>query len=95
MNLKDKLRLIATNTNVTLFRMGQKDLEYITQVLELNGKSASELRNLRDEVVKHFQERIELTSLGTANMSYETFMTQLCPITHCIDMKLAEMGKLH
>lgn len=97
--LKEKLETIEKTIKPTMFYITHmlyithKDMDFMSETLELNKLTNFEdLTNLRNTIVKHYQERIthekENDYFGVKMQHYTKMTTS---ITHCIDIRISHL----
>ena len=94
MNLQDKLKDIENTIKPTLFTMTKADMDYVVNALGINELDTyEELTNLRNSVVKHYRILIEeVRSNDYFGRTTTAYVTLISSITHCVDLRIAELG---
>ena len=94
MNLQDKLKDIENTIKPTLFTMTKADMDYVVNTLGINELDTyEELTNLRNSVVKHYQILLEeVRSNDYFGRTTTEYVTLISSITHCVDLRIAELG---
>ena len=94
MNLQDKLKDIENTIKPTLFTMTKADMDYVVNALGINELDTyEELTNLRNSVVKHYQILLEeVRSNDYFGRTTTVYVTLISSITHCVDLRIAELG---
>lgn len=92
--LKEQLETIEKTIKPTMFYITNKDIDFVSNTLELNNlTSLKVLTNLRNAIVKYYQERIthekENDYFGVKMQHYTKMTTS---ITHCIDIRISHLG---
>ena len=94
--LESKLEVIERTIKPTQFTISNGDVNFVINTLEINNLNTLEdLTNLRNAVVLHYQKLIEECDRGTYGGRWQRYFIFLTAITHCIDVRLADLGLMY
>ena len=96
-SLENQIELIDKTIKPTTFTISEEDCTFVEQTLKLKEMATEEeLIALRNSVVKYYQNKItEAKNSPYTHYHYKQvtkFVTFTSAITHCIDLRLAELG---
>ena len=93
--LDEKLKVIENTITPTTFMISKKDMDFVNSTLAINKLYAAEdLTKLRNAIVLHYQKVIESYDKGAYD-DWQKYVTLTSAITHCIDMRLADLGLMY
>ena len=94
--LESKLEVIERTIKPTQFTISNGDVNFVTNTLEINSLNTLEdLTSLRNAIVLHYQKLIEECDRGTYGSGWQKYFIFLTAITHCVDVRLADLGLMY
>lgn len=95
--LERKLEVIEQTIKPTQFTISNDDVNFVVDTLEINILDTLEdLTNLRNAIVVRYQKIIsDIRNLGGRYEDYDKYITLTSSITHCIDLRLSDLGLMY
>lgn len=94
--LESKLGVIERTIKPTQFTISKSDVNFVIKTLEINDLiTLEDLTNLRNAIVLHYQKLIEECDRGAYGSGWERYFIFLTAITHCVDVRLADLGLMY
>ena len=94
--LEDKLEVIERTIKPTQFTISNGDVNFVMDMLEINNLNTLEdLTSLRNAIVLHYQKVIEKYDRGAYDSNWQKYFIFLTAITHCVDVRLADLGLMY
>jgi len=96
-SLENQIELIDKTIKPSTFTISKEDWAFVEETLKLNELTTKEeLFNIRNSVVKYYRDKItEAKNSPYGHYHYEQvtkFIAFTSAITHCIDVRLVELG---
>lgn len=94
--LESKLEVIERTIKPTQFTISNGDINFVVNTLGINELNTLEgLTSLRNAIVLHYQKIIEKCDRGAYGSGWQRYFIFLTAITHCVDVRLADLGLMY
>lgn len=94
--LESKLDVIERTIKPTQFTISNSDINFVVNTLGINELDTLEdLTSLRNAIVLHYQKLIEECDRGVYGSGWQRYFIFLTAITHCVDVRLADLGLMY